>query len=42
MSTLLDTYEEALHAEYRAYLMIMHDHGCCAVALSFDEWMELR
>lgn len=32
---------DRVHAEYRAYLCMMSDHGCDCVALDFDEWTTL-
>ncbi len=32
---------EARHAEYRAYLCMMSDHGCECVALAFDQWAQV-
>ena len=34
-----DLVEAILHAEYRAYLCMMSDHGCDCVALDFDHWL---
>lgn len=34
-----DAAEAILHAEYRAYLCMMSDHGCECVALGFDAWL---
>jgi len=34
-----EVVEDILHAEYRAYLCMMSDHGCDCVALSFDGWL---
>lgn len=31
---------EDLHAEYRAYLCMMTDHGCDCVALEFVDWLK--
>lgn len=37
--TRTDAAEAILHAEYRAYLRMMSDHGCECVALDFDRWL---
>lgn len=34
-----EVVEAILHAEYRAYLCMMSDHGCECVALDFDHWL---
>jgi hypothetical protein len=33
--------EQARHAEYRAYLCMMTDHGCDCVALPFEAWEQV-
>lgn len=38
IETIQDTLDQERHAQYRAYLYMMADHGCDCVALTYDEW----